>query len=539
MLLKVMLVDDEPLVRSYIRSLLDWESNGLIICGEAADGNAALVKIGQVKPDIVILDIYMPGLDGVALSKQIAERYPRVKLVALSSYDNYDYVRETLKNGVVDYLLKHRLDAGLLLHTLEKASEIIRDEARKSEQDQRLVREQRIISPILIRNFIKELVLGNKDRVELIHDYFQNLNLYTNKERMIVGVMQINYFDVTICRYHDNHKEQLIKNIIDLCSQSIPNEADGCVTYIEQGRFALLLAFGAGRSEKSLMKRVYEYKSQLQSSLRLFLSLDLTFGFSSVCGKLEDLDWFYQMACRRMEQMTATNNIGNEDARRFTTNSQLTSITLSREKQLVTAVETANRGLADLVLEEVFHGLKSVSPASREAQIIIKELLEIAFKTSQKAGLDPEWLDSRLDVRQWTGFAGVEELKLRLKNFYNTLMDEMSKVKRRNSYSRYVQQALDYIRLHYKEEITLEKTAKEIGITYTYLSKLFKEETGTSFTEYLNQVRIKVSKKFMDSGESVKEIYSNVGFNNYSYFFKVFKELVGLTPLEYMKKKQK
>ncbi|MNP62656.1 HTH-type transcriptional activator Btr [compost metagenome] len=101
-----------------------------------------------------------------------------------------------------------------------------------------------------------------------------------------------------------------------------------------------------------------------------------------------------------------------------------------------------------------------------------------------------------------------------------------------------MRQALDYISRHYREDISLEKAAKDIGITHTYLSRLFKGETGMSFTERLNLVRIEVSKKFMDGGESVKEIYENVGFKNYSYFFKVFKEVTGSTPLEYIKNKQ-
>jgi len=93
-----------------------------------------------------------------------------------------------------------------------------------------------------------------------------------------------------------------------------------------------------------------------------------------------------------------------------------------------------------------------------------------------------------------------------------------------------------YIKLHYKDNISLELVADHIGISSSYLSRLFKEEMNCGFTEYLNRVRIKTAQLYIESGEyQIKEIYEKVGFSSYNYFFKVFKDTTGATPHRYGK----
>lgn len=538
MLLNVLIIDDEPLVRGYIRSLLDWESCGFVICGEAVDGGEALDRMAHMQPDIVLLDIHMPGMDGVALSSRIAEKYASTKIIVLSSYDNYDYVRDTLQNGVVDYLLKHRIDGALMLQTLQKARDKILEEARKAELDKRLAREREFVSPTLVETYLKELVLGNKERFDLMEEYFRSLKLFTGKSAMMIGVLQISYFDLITYRYKDSEKNGLVKHVMDICRQTLQNDEGSYMAYIEQGRFALLFVFDGVKSEGALWQQVYNRRSRMESSLRLFLNLRADFGFGGVCNRLNEADRFYQEACRNMEHKEAGPLPKEHGAPYEKGSSPVTALTISQEKQLLTAMETGNGGLAELVINEIFDMLKQESPSSRGVQVIVKEMLDIAFKAGRKADIQLDWTGAKQDLSRRAGHETLEDIKARIQSLYSTLMDEMRRNQQQESYSKYVRQALDYISRHYREDISLEKAAKDIGITHTYLSRLFKVETGVSFTERLNHVRIEVSKKFMDGGESVKELYENVGFKNYSYFFKVFKEITGSTPLEYMKNKQ-
>lgn len=122
---KVMIVDDDFLVRSNIKVLLNSPELDLYnlfrVVGEASDGKEALALIQVSHPDIIISDIRMPHMDGLELQRRIKQSYPNIKMIMLSGYDDYDYVRQALKNGAIDYILKHKLDAHTLTDTLRMA----------------------------------------------------------------------------------------------------------------------------------------------------------------------------------------------------------------------------------------------------------------------------------------------------------------------------------------------------------------------------------------------------------------------------------
>ena len=104
--MKVFIVDDEKIIRKGISSILQQHIPSLEIIGEAADGAEALEKISANTPDIVITDVKMPTMDGVELTKELHRQHPSIKIIVLSGYDDYNYVRQSMKNGALDYLLK-------------------------------------------------------------------------------------------------------------------------------------------------------------------------------------------------------------------------------------------------------------------------------------------------------------------------------------------------------------------------------------------------------------------------------------------------
>ena len=119
---RVLIVDDELLIRQGIKHYLNWEQEGFSIVGEAANGKEALALIESTKPHILLTDIVMPIMDGEELTKTVKERYPSIEIIILSSFGEFDYVRSTFQSGVVDYILKPKLDAAGLLNALDRKS---------------------------------------------------------------------------------------------------------------------------------------------------------------------------------------------------------------------------------------------------------------------------------------------------------------------------------------------------------------------------------------------------------------------------------
>lgn len=130
-MIRILLVDDSPLFCAEFRALVNWEKNDMLIAWEARNGRDAILQINRAVPDVVLTDISMPVMNGVDLIEYIRKYYPRVPVIAMSAYDDFDYVRGSLKSGASDYLLKHELDPEHLLGLIRS---VTRNHAEPSEE---------------------------------------------------------------------------------------------------------------------------------------------------------------------------------------------------------------------------------------------------------------------------------------------------------------------------------------------------------------------------------------------------------------------
>lgn len=119
-MIKVLIADDETLVRAGIKAVLPWEEHGFVVIGEAWNGEDAYRKIVTLKPDILITDIKMPQMDGISLLKKLKEENLPIKTIILSCFDDFDLVREGMKYGATDYILKLSIEPGQLLSVLDE-----------------------------------------------------------------------------------------------------------------------------------------------------------------------------------------------------------------------------------------------------------------------------------------------------------------------------------------------------------------------------------------------------------------------------------
>lgn len=104
--LRVLLVDDEIMIREGFKKLFDWEAHECVVVGEAADGMEAITKIDEEQPDIVIMDINIPIINGLKVIQLSRVKYPSMAFVIVSGYDDFSYCREALRLQITDYILK-------------------------------------------------------------------------------------------------------------------------------------------------------------------------------------------------------------------------------------------------------------------------------------------------------------------------------------------------------------------------------------------------------------------------------------------------
>lgn len=524
---EVLLVDDEALARNDLKGMLNWEKHGFTLCGEAANGAMALSMIEQHPPHIAILDVSMPAMNGLELSRIIKERFPKVKMIMLSSFDDYDYVRDCLKNGAMDYVLKHRLTPESLVTLLNKAVENLQYEEREHQARSAQTKMMERLSPVIYREFAANLAREGREASEELEAYARENQLYAHSVVYGSAAVQIVPFLLLTEALTDVQKNRLVQQATDVMQMAIGDIHKRTVGYVGEGRFIVLFA-SEDRSEHTVASQINQAMSSLSHSLEKFLNLKSIYATGPLCGRLRQLGASYSKA-----EQEITNKIdpgSNHSAQRE-------SLFMEEQKQLQLFLEQLDAERMSEVLSGIFASIQDLPVYSMKVQIMVSELLQNVERFVKRHFPNPsleenELIPSRSDLRR---IGSIAELESWLRARYIHCVEAIKKQHAGGPYSRHVSKAVQFITDHYASNISLDATANALMLNSSYLSRLFKEEMQMTFTEYLNRVRIKTSCILMESGAySLKQISSQVGFLNYTYFFKVFKSITGLTPQAYM-----
>ncbi|WP_309120642.1 response regulator [Paenibacillus sp.] len=533
-MIRTILVDDEMLARNYIRGLVDWERHGFDIVGEASNGFEALTLIEEVSPQLVLADIHMAGMDGVALCKRLSELGGDVRTIVLSSYDNYDYVRETLRHGAVDYLLKHRVDGPGLTALLTKVKDEIERSNRLRREETYLEKHWKLMNLELSRKYAKDLALGTEEELGRAIQYFANLSPIGARNLML-GVMQLANYALFTEQLATQEKMKLSRSVADLCHQQF-DELNGIVSDLEQGKFLFLFSFEREKSEYAMRQRLHACTQRIERSLLSLMNVKAVFGAFQPMRDVEGVRAVYERADASLAEKqqlrwidVGASAVGRQPA--FT-------LGLGEERELQLALERGDEAKTRSLLRGIFEAIRSRGATVQSIQLTVGELVSLAEKVWRKSGgkeatfyegayltrSDLSRADRLDDIRNWT------------LSLFDALLGKLPRDLSDEGDSAYVKAAKSFVRRHYRDNVSLEHAAEHAGITASYLSRLFKQQAGVNFTEYLNQVRIEQAKQLIRDGQGtvkMKQIYKDVGFSSYNYFFKVFKDIVGMTPNSY------
>lgn len=532
MLLKVIAVDDELLVRNHLRSIINWEQCGFTFCGEAADGAEALLLVEEKRPQLVIVDMNMPGMDGVELVRRLSERYSGLSIIALSSYDSYEYVRGSLHYGAIDYLLKHRLSADTLLDVLYKVKEKFQQDLKQQSDRQRELLKWEAASPAVSQSYLKELLIGvgNSEEQQTYMEHFREQSYGRDGQLHVLLLMKLIHFDSLQMRMNEQELALFIRSVTDMSLQIIAET--GCAVYLEGGAFGILLSLGDERSENGILQQVELKKARLEKSLELYFSTTVLFVQTGTFRSLSSVMSLYASLQQKLDELQ-----GYMPHAERTGVDPVSFISISQEKELLAATEACDAEETKRVVQEIAMSCATDGAAfPRRVIRVSAELTQLAIKIAQKAGLASEWIYQEMKARPGAPKNG-QEFERDLQALFGRLVEELRQIQTSVRYSRYVAQAIRIIQQKYRQGITLEETAEQLNITPSYLSRLFKEENGMTFTEYLTSYRIDRSTQLIRTRAcSIKEMYHLVGFNSYSYFIKVFKDHIGETPHVYASK---
>lgn len=494
--LSVLIVDDEKVFRNFISSMELWKNGKFLLAGEAQNTDEAMRFLGKREVDVVILDVSMPGKNGVALSEMIAGKYPRISMIAISSYDDYDYVRQILKNGAHDYILKSRLSEELLERTLDNI------EAR-----------MRQASPWELK---KELRRQTADW--LLHN---GVNPFTSDNaRKMVALVKL----AAPGNYPDSEKKAMLEGIGKIFEDVSEERTDVLAIDAGDGRFIIIYRFFDEVSEARIREKVENSQIACIGSIRRVYSVSTSM---HICPP-----FFSDNALRSFIR----HNL-EEDREKDVYKAAPLAMTIGQQNRLLSAVDKKDAETAEKLVSEIYDG---IGPEAEALYLMVtKELLDLLERISVEYEISLDFVPKNLELFEYTKGKSRDTLAANVAGLYRNVLREIGQSVQKENYSELVNAAISFMQKHCHEPIGLSDTAAEIGANSSYLSRVFHEETGKTFTEYLNGIRVERATKLLQDNLPLKDVVSRCGFKNYGYFLKIFKDYTGRTPKEYLASCQK
>jgi two-component system response regulator YesN len=535
---KVILIDDEVLVRVGLKSLINWEKHGYQIIAEASNGQDALTKIKAQKPDIVIIDIKMPVKDGLELIEEVNKLQLQTKFIVLSSYDDFKLVKQALQLGAVDYLLKLELESEQLLNCLNTARKAI----KKQQKSEREIDHSRLHLPSLLElrtSTFKKIInkqLVNQNEIKRL---FKKLEIDLVESRLYCLVIRLKNIDQV--QNNDSQGEQLFESsVLNIVREIVSDFYPAHVFSYNWGEIICFFSLEPDQLLNQQEEVIPNFKNltvRLTKMMREYFDVEIELAVSNSKNKFFELSTAFQEAVQALQysfQCPAGQAVYYKDLAKYKTRS-------TSKADLKIFIDRFAAGLEKLNYSDLKDNFKQLTKKLKTENISARECYSLCFEI---LFIIRTKLSGRLADKILTKQANFYQQLLRINNiadlfnWLNSLDQQLQQVLiEQEDNNHLVTKAKNYIKQNYKKEITLDQLAEKLNVSYGYLSVLFKEKVGLSFSEYLNEVKITAAKQMLT--ESDCKIYTvayEVGYNNPYYFSRVFKQKTGLTPRQYRKR---
>ncbi len=525
----ILIADDDILLRNNLSMLLSGLLPDYQLCATAADGLEALryLRSSSVPLHIVITDIKMPCMDGLELLSHISAEFPETITIVLSNYDEFEYVRTAMKYGIADYWLKHELNTDLIKTTLSSAVALLPDKLKPA----------RISSTAdLKENFIINLLTGQTMSEEKIRLNEKIFSFPVSSAALLPAVMHINSLNTALSSSTLSDSvifDFTVKNMITELIDSVPVTCTP--VNLSPYRYCLLFSFSSGCGRQEIRKKVYQILNLISVNIQKFLNTNTIFTIGNICRIYKELPRIFKDTEHNADnQFISSSQISFSSTQPIYEHSSL-GLPYDLESRLSTALKTADNKSILSCMDAIFEYITLENLDLQSCQLIFSDLHKILTLTCKINHISYEEISpSHIPLEQI--FSSVYDYENIRRRFYDSFLEVSEYLSQLQdlSQSHYVKAAVAIIQNSYQQDISLNNVADKIGISPGYLSTLFKSETSMSFTHYVNQLRIKKARIMLqDDSLSLEQIARECGYNNYDYFFKVFKKITGTTPSAY------
>ena len=525
---KLLVADDEDLDRKLVRLMLEGNTQFEII-GEAKDGLAAVSQAKELEPDLILMDIRMPNKNGLDAAKEI-KSLSQAKIIFLTAHDDFEYAKEAIRGKASAYLLKP-IDQDELLKTLTQAARELEAETQQEQRLAQLKYELETNLDVIRTRFFNDLLEGSLS--ETIHDHF--------KERLSLLNLALIPNTVVVFKLADLSKQVKAPYIMyELSRHEIWNDLVNNLKKFFANNLLLSDSCGSnyrvaagpitGETRHNELLRLL---SALQEELQAKYALSFSAGIGGVCPSVLEIAKSYEEAMIALSSFDSGEDtiICYED---LGEKGNAISYPSYLEQQLLLAIRSGNLEkslkLSGRFLSFFVDKVELDMGKMLASEIILKAtrlLTTSGIKKSNKVEEQLTMTRELMEIANWV------QLTAWLRKQIQQLVGTVISVRGTRKYI-IIEKAQRFLEEHFAEELTLDKAANYLGISPCYFSTIFKEVTGTSFSDQLMHLRMEKAKELLkDPNFVVSEVGYKVGFNDPAYFSRAFKRIVGFSPTFY------
>ncbi|NLU09652.1 MAG: response regulator [Tepidanaerobacter acetatoxydans] len=511
--IKVLVVDDERLARESLKITIDWESYGCIIIGEASDAFEAIAKARELRPDIIVTDIKMPGMDGLDMIEKIMAFNP-CNFIVVTGYDDFKYAKRAIKIHAMDFILKP-IDTKEFEGAVQKA--VL--ECRKAKEQQDVTREKLLL----------DILRGRRP----FYDLLENENVYKIRlDRFSIALIQNDSFEEPYLYEQISTLYEQNQIISSKVSQILGN--DIYLVECHEDRLAAIIP-----QEIISCDKLFQRLSILQQEVRKYAEITLSIGISKE-NSVDNIKTAYEQAKTALENrfyagkgsITFFKDIENEGNKDIEFKGSI-------KNEILLTLEACDRKQLANSLEVLY--LKTLKGSKANMYLIKQMSLEIigaATELLKDYNIDEDDIvgPSFTPYQIMRNLNTVDEIYDFVKS---TLMKILMAIREyiSDASESGIKKALDYISQNYTENISLCDVANYVHHNESYLSRKIKETIGMTFVQYLTKLRMEKAIELLQNPNAlIQEVAQQVGYTDYRYFSLNFKKYTGYSPKEFSKK---
>ena len=522
--MKALIADDEPIAVQSLVYMIKKHFPSVDIVGTARTGRQAVEKAIRLSPDLVIMDISMPGLNGLDAIRKIQETYSSVRFLVITAYDYFDYAKESVSLGAEEFLLKPVKEA--------RFTEAMEKIVRRIGQSQKKIREQleqqeklKLAVPVIEASLIRSLCLSDEADEKPEH-CFRMLGI-----RETCGYMLI--LDVP-SRDGQTENRSEAKSQQDKIYEKLRNLLHSCCSCIVGALTAHQIPVyvpdcGSGQRERSvrLARRIVKKAAGECPSLRI--------GIGRYHKEIRDAGKSYRQAFHALLAMdgpdAAASPVLHVDDRKETEGNTDPKSGQLLEEEIFSKIPDGDPEVLQAAFDRLYRRLAaddSINLASLKNHMITF-LFRFPSYWKITAGMDYETVNQVIRAETKTGLYET------MRQFLNDILPSVCSEKHEKAKD-IIKKADDYIEANYSRNLSLEEVAGKVNLSSWYFSRFYKEETGRNFSDKLTRVRIEKARELLsDPNATVKDVAWRVGFADPGYFSKTFRKTTGITASEYRK----